>query len=516
MTDQFGEGIFDSIGDAVSSAVDGVGDAASWAETAAGAAASAVGSVASTISSATGTLLKAPYDLVDAIASGTRIDRAILNNLTEQVAAIREVAPYAQMIISVIPTIGPVMSGGISAGLALASGKPIDEALVEGVKGAMPGGPLAAAALEAAYHIAKGENVGQVALESVGTVLQEVGIPIPDAVSDIIGTGVDVAQKMVAGEPVDQALLNTAISKLPPEAQDAVNAARNANNMSQVADLLIQYGTDQIGLPDEDKTKLMNALGAGVALGTAERIQAVSWNGLAGISGQAAMAAMQAALDAQKELAAKQAANKKLYANSGKILAARKSEEAARIAKTVQDLKSLQTSGALKTLGKSAGLQKAAATAAQQKVNAKAFAGATKLIAEREVAKTLPSTALVPGQHGADIGHMFMTKAFDYQTFLNLRSQLSGEDLRAFDMAVSLAIGQEVSGPAPKHLTPPEQDAYFITKGMQGASPANKQAMMQALIDTGTATGAATAVKEIADARTSLWDKILHFFGLAS
>lgn len=108
----------------------------------------------------------APLRLTRDIASGARIDQAVLKAAKDQVRIVRDAAPYAQIVISVVPGIGTGVSAAMSAGIALAEGRDIDEIAKAAIRGALPGGPIAAAGFDAALKIAQGQNVGQVALES--------------------------------------------------------------------------------------------------------------------------------------------------------------------------------------------------------------------------------------------------------------------------------------------------------------------------------------------------------------
>jgi len=69
-----------------------------------------------------------PAELAVAVViDGKRIDQAVLDDIKHQVRSFQQVAPYAQMVISVVPGIGPGVSAALSAGLALAEGQSIDD-----------------------------------------------------------------------------------------------------------------------------------------------------------------------------------------------------------------------------------------------------------------------------------------------------------------------------------------------------------------------------------------------------
>lgn len=105
---------------------------------------SAVGSVASHIPvvgkplGAAVNIANGPLNVATSIASGARVDHAIVNNVKDQVKSAKTLAPYATMVLHQIPLVGHGADAAIAAGTALVNGKRIDKVLVEGVKGALP------------------------------------------------------------------------------------------------------------------------------------------------------------------------------------------------------------------------------------------------------------------------------------------------------------------------------------------------------------------------------------------
>lgn len=163
-------------------------------------------------------LATAPVSLAVHIAKGERIDRAALSVLKEQVKAVKTLAPYAQMVISFVPGVGTGLSAALGAGLALASGQNITDALMAGVKGALPGGPVAAAAFDVATAIARGKPITEVALSV---------LPVGDREKKAIAAGIAVAGRIARGQSVDKALLaeaDRALDLLPADARKAVSA----------------------------------------------------------------------------------------------------------------------------------------------------------------------------------------------------------------------------------------------------------------------------------------------------
>lgn len=172
-------------------------------------------------------LLAGPINVAEALAAGGRIDRVAMNALKSAVKDIKTVAPYAQMVLSMVPGIGSGLSAAIGAGLALASGMSITDAVLAGVKGALPGGPIAAAAFDVASAVASGKPIAQVALNA---------IPISPAAKQALIQGINLTRDLAAGKNVSQTLIDTALKQLPPVAQKAVqiaSALAHAKNLQQ-------------------------------------------------------------------------------------------------------------------------------------------------------------------------------------------------------------------------------------------------------------------------------------------
>jgi hypothetical protein len=155
----------------------------------------------------------APFAVAEKVVSGQRLDKVALSSLKEGVANVRAVAPYAQTVISFVPGIGQGVAGAIGASLALASGMPITQAVLEGVKGALPGGALAKAAFDVGEAAIQGRPIDQIALAA---------LPLTPQQKDIVTRGLATAKALAHGQRVDQALLNQAMTLLPETARKAV------------------------------------------------------------------------------------------------------------------------------------------------------------------------------------------------------------------------------------------------------------------------------------------------------
>jgi len=220
-----GRGFIASIGSAIGSAASSVG--------------SSVASVAKGIATPVAALVTSPIKLASDIASGKNVFESLKDTVKRDLSSAKEIAPYVQAAISVIPGVGQGVNAAIAAGSALAQGKPITEALVSGLKNALPGGPIAASAFDVAYAAARGQNLGDAALQAL----------VNNAPGGAIGKQAAQAAIAVAkGQNIQQAALGAAkgvaLGLLPsgtPESvkQLATNVASGQN--------VIQAATSALG-----------------------------------------------------------------------------------------------------------------------------------------------------------------------------------------------------------------------------------------------------------------------------
>jgi hypothetical protein len=183
---------------------------------------SAVGSVAKTVGDTIGkvpvigTPLHALYDLqtgqpfriADSIVKGKRIDRIAYDEFKASIKNAQTIAPYAQSVVAMVPGIGTGAAGIIGAANALSKGQTIDKAIIEGVRGAVPGGVVARAAFDVGYAAVSGKGIDQIALAA---------IPLPPAQKAIITQGALALKDIAEGKRVDEALVMRAIEASPPD-----------------------------------------------------------------------------------------------------------------------------------------------------------------------------------------------------------------------------------------------------------------------------------------------------------
>ncbi len=146
-----------------------------------------------------------------AVAGGERIDKAVLGALDRAMQDVKAVAPYAESVLSLIPGVGTLASGALAAGLSLASGQPIDEALLSAVEAAIPGGPLAKAAFNLGKSVLSGQSLDKAALSALVSVA---GVQLGDVELEAISGSVTIIQKVAKGERVDHAVADVAFQTI--------------------------------------------------------------------------------------------------------------------------------------------------------------------------------------------------------------------------------------------------------------------------------------------------------------
>lgn len=127
------------------------------------------------------------------------------------------VAPFAQIALSFVPGVGTVVNGAIEAGIALAKGQNITDALIAGAAGALPGGVLAQAAFRAGVAVVKGDNVGTATLNAARDLAVRTGGPVAAAAFDV-AVSLTVAQGVQQGEIAPVAIANDNAAPAPTPA----------------------------------------------------------------------------------------------------------------------------------------------------------------------------------------------------------------------------------------------------------------------------------------------------------
>lgn len=155
-----------------------------------------------------------PIRLTADLSTGVRPDKAIMRDIKANVRAVKGVAPYARMVVSLVPGVGTGIGAALSAGLALAEGQPITAAIQEAVKGAIPGGTLVKQAFDVSLAAAQGKRIDKIALAA---------LPLNGTQKRALGSALNVVADAAAGKRVDKSILKNAMKSIPKEYTKAID-----------------------------------------------------------------------------------------------------------------------------------------------------------------------------------------------------------------------------------------------------------------------------------------------------
>lgn len=236
-----------------------------------------------------GTIESAASDVVDVAGSVIHwVEGAAESVVAEARVALKvftTIAPFIQMGLSFIPGIGTVASAAIGAAVALASGRPITDALIAAAKGACPGGPVVADAFESAVSfaakVASGENVldavGQAALEdarqtavdelgTAGGIAFDTGLALAHGKSiqdAAVSAGLSVASQYVPNVPEAQAAFSMASDALKGNPQNPASIAALASGVAPPEAI---QAAQSAGVVIDDATNVYNRARAAYTL----------------------------------------------------------------------------------------------------------------------------------------------------------------------------------------------------------------------------------------------------------
>jgi hypothetical protein len=419
-----------------------------------------------------------------AIAQGKRVDRALMDHLRDSLHDFKQVGPYAQMVISMVPGVGQGVSAAMAAGLVLANGQPIAEALKAGALGAIPGGHLIQSCVKTGVdtmqHIAKGEKLSLANLAKSAGGIASGALGLPPAANNALLAGISTASSLAHGQPLDKTLTDGVVAGLPiPDtAKKAMHEASaltlDLAHGKKVDRALMQRVDGVMGMLPTD-APLRNSLKSGVdaVRGVAQGKNAEHVLMSALHSGIADQLLSTATAGMPKPL--KDGLKTGIALGAGGIM---------------QDHRALQLTKAIPG--------KLVETGVQTAKTSPLFAEARKIAASKNGTKGFDiATGLLSHQAGV----------FDVSTVRN--ALVSPADKMGFDMAAATRIGA-VAHPKPPTLSAAAHAGHAITLGMQTYVPDRKAAIMTTLqAHPSAAAGATAAVKQVAEQRDSVVEKIL-------
>ena len=429
----------------------------------------------------------APANMAVAIVvEGKRLDSVVLNQLKAELHDLKQVAPYAQMVMQMVPGIGQLPSACISAGFALAAGQSISEVLKAGALGVIPGGPLvragATTSVDTIQHVAKGEKLDlQTLLKSNGGIACA-ALGLPSTAKNALMAGMATIGGIASGKTLDKVLADAAVTALPvsdstkkgmTEASsltiDLAHGKRLDAAMTSRISVVASMIPTTSPLHDSIKTGLDASRKAGGGKGE-EIMMAALHSGIGDTL--VVMGAQSLPDDVKKGLKAGVGLGSGVF---------------------IQEHRRTQ-------LTKASG--KLTESGIQLSKTSPLFGEARKIAATKNATKGFDqATGLLQQQVGAgDISHV--------------RDSLDTTQKIGFDLALAVRIGA-VANPKPDTLSAAAHAGHAITLGMQSYVPDRKAVLMQTVQTNPSATvGATVAIKEVAVSRESWLAKLLKALGI--
>src|ERR1700679_1257541 len=121
------------------------------------------------------------------------------------------------------------------------------------------------------------------------------------------------------------------------------------------------------------------------------------------------------------------------------------------------------------------------------------------VIRDDAVVRATYQSVVKQGHTGFQVGIASMRYRQSVNQLMTTRNGLSEEDKGGFDLACSLHVGRVANPPSDSLSDVHAQAGYYITHGVQGGYPAQKQAQVEAcLSDPTVAVGVNVAMNKIA------------------
>jgi hypothetical protein len=134
------------------------------------------------------------------------------------------------MIASYIPVYGTALSLVINTTVSLAEGETVDQSLVDGIGGALPGQPTSGMVYKAGVAVAKGERLDHVAIDALN---------LDKSVTDVLKAADEALYSIATGQRINDVVYSAVHQFLPPEAQQGMDYARRFINGENVPEMIL-------------------------------------------------------------------------------------------------------------------------------------------------------------------------------------------------------------------------------------------------------------------------------------
>ncbi|GGI23700.1 hypothetical protein [Bradyrhizobium guangdongense] len=150
------------------------------------------------------------------------------------------------MIASYIPIYGTALSFAINTSVSLAEGESVNQSLIDGIGGALPGQPESGMVYKAGVAIARGERVGDVFIDSLN---------LDSSVTATLKVADQVLYGLATGENVTNVAYQAIHQVLPPEAQQGMDYARRFITGEDVRQMILSQAEQVVADGVKDKAR---------------------------------------------------------------------------------------------------------------------------------------------------------------------------------------------------------------------------------------------------------------------
>jgi hypothetical protein len=421
----------------------------------------------------------------EVLFEGARIDQVALAQLKTQLKDFKEIGPYAQMVCSFIPGVGQGIAAAIGCGLALANGQPLSEAILAGVEGALPGGPLAKMAFDVARagitSAIEHKPITWKSIAAEGISAAASAISLPDAAKNALEGALTCGTMLMQGKRLDKSIIAGAADALPvtPQVKSAMT------DLANIAD-------DVARGQRVDRALLAHVDNLADVLPVSPEIRK-------GIT---------AGLDVGSDVAQKKNVllDKRLHHTMTDMMLDIGREHFPDAGKKALSIGMAVTHGSF--------VQGVTKNELVGNVSRKLMAQGQGLLRSDSTVATAYKTVVARGHQGFQIGAAMMRYRTNVHQMMTIRQNLSEDDRSGFDLAVSLHTGRVASAPPTKVSDPKAEVGYYLTRGMMGGYPTQKQGQMAAIADHPVArVGAEVAITQVAWSRKPWWERLLIALG---
>jgi hypothetical protein len=153
------------------------------------------------------------------------------------------------MVASYVPVYGTALSLAINSTVSLAQGESIDQSVLDGIGGALPGQPTSGMVFHAGVSIGKGERIDHVFIDTLH--------PLDNSVKVVLKAAADTVYNIASGQNVTDVTYNAIHQVLPPEAQQGMDYARRVINGENVPEMILSEAEQMVVNSVRDKAQFI-------------------------------------------------------------------------------------------------------------------------------------------------------------------------------------------------------------------------------------------------------------------